>query len=188
MKMKRIRIFLVMVLGLFCHTSQAQTFSINTDVAMLALQTYNIGAEMTIGNRSTLGLSVFGNNKPYFHKEMRMVGVQPEYRYYFGGRPLYHHFVGVGLLAASYNMAWGNKNYSGTAWGGGLTFGYVFSLTNRLSIDAHAGVGLVFSHHRESFEDGSNLLLKNGTETKDGFLSYKILPTKIGITLSYSIW
>ena len=35
--------------------ANSQSISVNTDVAMLALQTYNIGAEMTIGNRSTLG-------------------------------------------------------------------------------------------------------------------------------------
>ena len=39
--------------------ANSQSISVNTDVAMLALQTYNIGAEMTIGNRSTLGLSVY---------------------------------------------------------------------------------------------------------------------------------
>ena len=44
--------------------AHGQAISVNTDVAMAALQTYNIGAEMTIGNRSTLGLSVFTNNKP----------------------------------------------------------------------------------------------------------------------------
>ena len=59
-----------MILGVCC-SAKAQSFAINTDLTMLALQTYNIGAEMRVGNRSTLGLSVFGNNKPYFHKELR---------------------------------------------------------------------------------------------------------------------
>ena len=187
MKMKRIRVFLVMILGVCC-SAKAQSFAINTDLTMLALQTYNIGAEMTVGNRSTLGLSVFGNNKPYFHKEMRVIGVQPEYRYFLGGRPMYHHFVGIGLLAAEYSMTWGNKSYKGTAWGGGLTFGYVVPLSSRLSIDAHVGAGVVFSHHREEMTDGTNLLLKDDTSAKDGFWGYRILPTKIGVTLSYTIW
>lgn len=187
MKMKRIIVFFIMILS-FCEYIKAQTFSVNTDLSMLALQTYNIGAEMTIGNRSTLVFSVFGNNKPYFHKEMRVVGIQPEYRYYFGGRPMYHHFVGLSLLASDYDMTWSDKNYDGTAWGGGLTFGYVVPLSKRLSIDAHAGVGLIFSHHKETPLDASNLLLKDNSSAKDGFWSYKVLPTKIGITLSYIIW
>ena len=87
--MKRLFIAFLSVLAVI--TARSQAISVNTDVAMLALQTYNIGAEMTIGNRSTLGLSVFTNNKPYWHTDMKMIGVQPEYRYYFGGRPMYHH-------------------------------------------------------------------------------------------------
>ncbi|EFM01575.1 MAG: DUF3575 domain-containing protein [Hoylesella marshii] len=185
--MKKIIIFLALLLGVN-HAAKAQTFSVNTDLTMLALQTYNMGAEMTMGNRSTLGLSVFVNNKPYFHKEMKVVGVQPEYRYYFGGRPMYHHFVGLSLLAASYDMTWNNRNYDGTAWGAGLSFGYVIPLTDRLSIDAHAGVGVVFSHHKETMLDGSALVVNGDAPAAEGFWSHRILPTKIGVTLSYAIW
>ena len=54
--MKRICIaFLSIMAATMAH---GQAISVNTDVAMMALQTYNIGAEMTIGNRSTLGMSV----------------------------------------------------------------------------------------------------------------------------------
>lgn len=187
MKMRRIAIFGVIVLSL-CIRAKAQTFSVNTDLTMWALQTYNIGAEMTVGNRSTLLFNVFANNNPYFLKDMKMVGIQPEYRYYFGGRPMFHHFVGIGLLAAGYNLNHGNKNYDGTAWGGGLTFGYVIPLSNRLSLDAHAGVGLIFSHHKETLLDGSSLILKNDMPASEGYWSYRILPTKIGVTLSYTIW
>ena len=96
------KIFLMLIMALGTVASHAQKLSVNTDVTMLALQTYNLGAEMTIGNRSTLGLSVFGTKNPYFHDNLKIMGVQPEYRYYFGGRPLYHHFCGVSLLAADY--------------------------------------------------------------------------------------
>lgn len=185
--MKKIIVFLAIMFGAFSNL-KAQTFSVNTDLTMLALQTYNVGAEMTIGNRSTLGMSVFGNYKPYFNKDMRVIGVQPEYRYYFGGRPLFHHFVGVGLLAAQYDMTWNKKKYEGTAWGAGVTFGYVFQLNKRLALDAHAGVGLVFSHHKETMTDGTQLLLNDGKPSQEGFWEYRVLPTKIGVTLSYSIW
>lgn len=37
-------------------------------------------------------------------------------------------------------------------------------------------------------KDGTNLLLKDDTPAKDGFWEYRILPTKIGVTLSYTIW
>ena len=100
--MKKIFLILVMTLGVF--VSRAQQISVNTDVTMLMMQIYNAGAEMTIGNRSTLGLSVLGTKNPYIKKDMKLVAIQPEYRYYFGGRPLYQHFVGLGRLAADYNF------------------------------------------------------------------------------------
>ena len=111
--------------------AHAQKLSVNTDLMMLATQTYNFGAVMTNGYRSTLGLTVFGNHNPYIHDNMKVFGVQPEYRYYFGGRPLYHHYVGVGLLAADYNVIHKGVRYDGYALGAGLTFGYIFALSNK---------------------------------------------------------
>ena len=115
---KKIGLLLFLLVGLFTQM-QAQTFAVNSNLLLLSTQTYNLGAEITVGNHTTLGLSVFGNNKPYFHKGMRAIGVQPEFKYYFGGRPMYHHYVGIGLLAADYSITWGNRKYDGTAWGGG---------------------------------------------------------------------
>ena len=79
--------------------------------------------------------------------------------------------------------------YDGYALGAGLTFGYVFALSNKWSIDAHAGVGLVGTSHTKTRMDGQLIELNDGSGlTKDGFKSLHILPTKIGISLSYTIW
>lgn len=183
----KIGLILILLVGHFVGM-RAQTFAVNSNILMMSTQTYNLGAEITVGNHTTLGLSVFGNNKPYFHKDMRTIGVLPEFKYYFGGRPMYHHYVGLGLLAADYSITWGNKKYDGTAWGGGMTFGYVVSLSKRWNLDFHAGVGAIFSHHKEFMVDGSELLLDDNTQAKGGFWEYRILPTNMGITLSYTIW
>lgn len=178
----------LIVLAALCMqsiSSQAQDIAINTDITQWALQTYNLGAEMTIGNRSTLALNAFANDKPYWHKDMKVIGVQPEYRYYFGGRPMYHHFIGVAALATDYNVTWKNKTYDGFAAGAGITFGYVVALSKRWNLDAHAGVGLVVYHHTESMEDHPMLETDISSYTVDGFTGYTILPTKIGVTLSY---
>lgn len=113
---KKIGLLLILLVGMTTNM-QAQTFAVNSNLLFLASQTYNLGAEITVGNHTTLGLSVFANNKPYFLKNMRVVGVQPEFKYYFGGRPLYHHYVGIGLLGADYSITLGNRTYDGTAWG-----------------------------------------------------------------------
>lgn len=179
------RIFIAFLNIMAATMAYSQAISVNTDVAMMALQTYNIGAEMTIGNRSTLGLSVFANNKPYWHKDMKVIGVQPEYRYYFGGRPMYHHFVGVSALAVDYNTKWKDTRYDGLAVGAGLTFGYVASLSERWTIDAHAGFGLVVFHQKKTTDGLPDLETPSGINMEGGYTGYGILPTKIGITLSY---
>lgn len=181
------RCILSLTMGLIAVLVKAQMIAVNTDVTQLALQTYNLGAEMTIGNRSTLGLSFFTNNQPYWHKELKATGVQPEYRYYFSGRPMYHHFVGVSALAVDYDMKWGSVRYDGFAAGAGLTFGYVVSLSNRLTLDAHAGVGLVMFHQKKTHDTLPELETTAGTVAAHGYTGYQLMPTKIGITLSYII-
>ena len=170
------KIFLILVMTLSVFVSRAQQISVNTDVTMLMMQVYNAGAEMTIGNRSTLGLSVLGTKNP-------------EYRYYFGGRPLYHHFVGLGLLAADYNFVQKGKRYDGYALGAGLTFGYVFALTNNLNVDLHAGFGLVRTSYTKTYLDGSTIYVNGTTRpTEEGFVGMRLIPTKIGVSLSYTLW
>lgn len=183
--MRRAALTLLMMAGTLL--AGAQTFSVGTDMAWLALQTYNIGAEMTVGNRSTLGLSVLTNNKPYWNKDMKLTAVQPEWRYYFGGRPMYHHFVGVAALATDYDMKWGKTRYDGFAVGAGLTFGYVLSLSSRWTVDAHAGFGLTMFRHKETREGVDDLTDDRGLPAKTAHTGYMILPQKVGITLSYII-
>ena len=43
-----------------------------------------------------------------------------------------------------------NTRYDGFAAGAGLTFGYVASISNRWTIDAHAGIGLVLFHQKKT--------------------------------------
>ena len=183
--MKKIFLILVMTLGVF--VSRAQQISVNTDVTMLMMQIYNAGAEMTIGNRSTLGLSVLGTKNPYIKKDMKLVAIQPEYRYYFGGRPLYHYFVGVSGLIVDYKSDIDGRHYDGVAAGAGLTFGYVVSITKRLTIDAHAGLGLMFFDQKKTVEGLPDLKTTLDTKMSEGYTGYGLMPTKIGVTLSYII-
>jgi len=171
------RTLFVMVLLLSACGLRAQQLAVGTDIPALAMGIYNGGAELTVGNRSTIGVSLFGAYHPWISKSSKAIGIQPEYRYYFGGRPMYHHYVGIGLLAVNYDFKWKEKRYDGDAVGAGLTFGYVVSLGRRFSLDAHAGVGLLRYHHQE-----------NGVESLESPIEcreYVMMPTKIGVTLSY---
>ena len=62
---------------------------------------------------------------------------------------MYHHFIGVSALAVDYNVKVRNTRYDGFAAGAGLTFGYVAPISNRWTIDAHAGIGIGFVSSKE---------------------------------------
>ena len=128
MKKTLLTILLAMTLG----KGYAQQIAVGTDVATDVLMIPSIGAEMTVGNRTTLALNVTGTHNPWGHK-IKMLGVQPEYRYYVSGRTMHKLFVGIGAVAAFYDATIKRKVYDGIAYGGGLTFGYVINASTSTS-------------------------------------------------------
>ena len=114
---------------------KAQKLAVGLDAVWLATGIVNAGAEMTMGRASTIGLSVMAIQKPWIHHDMKGIALQPEWRYYLSGRPMYHHFIGVGAITGTYNFTFNNKIYNGSAAGLGLTFGYVIALGERFNID-----------------------------------------------------
>ena len=76
---------------------KAQLLALKTDALWDGLMTPNLGMEIVTGNKTSFGLSVFGNYKPW-GMDMKMVGAIPEFRYWFGGRPMMREFIGVAAL------------------------------------------------------------------------------------------
>ena len=145
----------------------AQKLAAGVDALWLATGMANIGAEMTVGRASTLSLYFMGISHPWVNTDMKGIALQPEWRYYLSGRPMYHHFIGIGAITGTYNFKFNNKLYNGSAAGLGLTFGYVLPISARLNIDLHAGYGLIHAQDRER-----------------GKHNY-MLPTRMGVTVSY---
>lgn len=179
------KILLLLLLMMPQTTLRAQMVAAGTDVLMDALQIPNAGAEIVVGERSVAGVHVFGGYRPW-GKDVRVLGIQPEYRYFFSGRPMNSFFVGVGLLASSYDITWAGKVYDGNALGGGMTFGYVLPLTHRLNLDFHAGFGAVVYRQKEYSEgDFYDEDYSVSGVVRPNAMGYVLLPTRIGISLSY---
>lgn len=122
-----------------------------------ALYTPNLGAEIGLGDRTTLDIAA-GYNP--WNREMKVGSdekravhyiIQPEFRYWlckkFNG-----HFFGAHALFSQYNVSGhelpllfgdGSKNfrYEGYAYGIGLAYGYQFVLGKRWNLELSAGVG-----------------------------------------------
>ncbi len=158
--------------------------AVNTDLAMDLLMTPNAGLELVTGERTTLGIHVFGNKKPW-GKDITMIGAQPEFRYFFSGRPMHREFVGICGIGSIYDITWDGKVYDGIAVGAGLSFGYVFNLSSRVNLDCHAGFGLIAYKQKEYFvDDNYDLDYSHAGVERTNSRGYYIFPTRIGDSLT----
>lgn len=176
----------LIAIGCACSI-RAQMVSVNTDVAMDALMAPNIGFEMVIGERSTIGLNALYTSNPWWAEDpIKATFLQPEYRYYFSGRPMAKWFVGVGVIAGVYDVTWKDKVYDGYGGGAGLTFGYVLNLGKRLNIDFHSGFG-AFTYRQKEYFVGDNYDIDytlDGAQRANAS-GYFLLPTRFGISVTY---
>ncbi len=180
------KLILLIILATFgWRTANAQLVAVSTEATTDLLMMPNVGFELVTGERTTFGISAFFASKPW-GKDVKIVGVQPEYRYFFSGRPMHSFFVGAGALGVSYDITWKGKVYDGMAFGIGATFGYVFNITHRLNIDCHAGFGAVVYRHKEYFvNDNYDLDYSIGGVERTNANGYALLPTRIGVSVSY---
>ena len=166
---------------------KAQLFAVSTDMLHDVLMAPSIGLELVTGERTTLGLSGYGAYHPWGNQSKFAV-VQPEFRYFFSGRPMSREFVGIGAIGAIYDCHWAGKVYEGESAGLGLTFGYVLPLSHRLNIDFHAGFGVIVYRQKEYFEGDhydTDYVRSSGSQANTNSLGYTLLPTRFGISLSY---
>ncbi|MBP3789953.1 MAG: DUF3575 domain-containing protein [Prevotella sp.] len=183
---------LIILISLSATRLCAQQLAIGTNVLMDALMMPNIGVELGLGKshfaeRSVLGVHGYFMNKPW-GKDVKAWGVQPELRYFFSGRAMSRWFVGIGAHVAKYDVTWSSKVYAGNAVGAGLTFGYVFNLTSRLNIDVHSGFGALFYRQKEHFEgDFYDTEYSRSGNIVANSRGYTLLPTRIGVSLTYII-
>lgn len=182
--MKRRILHLILFIALFCPMAKGQLLAVKTDALKWAVVTPNIGLELVTTAKTTLDLSVFGNYKPW-GKDVKMMAVQPELRYWFNGRPMVREYVGVSLLGTTYDITWGKHIYQGDAIGGGLTFGYVFDIGRRWNIEFYGGFGAFAYFQKEYYITDHYEDYENGGGSKNNSTGYTLLPTKLGVSVSY---
>lgn len=184
------RIMLVIAASLLSATNvSAQMVAASTDVAMDAMRAPSLGVELVMGKKSTLSISgLYAGNA--LGKDIRIAALQPEWRVYMSGRPMFHHYVGLAGLLASYKAKHvAGKVYDGDAAGLGLSYGYVLPITQRFLVDFHTSLGLIFYHQKEYFVgDDYDTHHKNSDGNPYANARGSLLaPLRIGIALTYII-
>lgn len=192
--MRKILLILTIV-ALSVTKSSAQIISVNTNAMMDAMQAYSFGFELVLNKRSSLAVDGFWGNK-IMGRNWKMIAFQPEWRLYFGGRPLFHHYIGAVGILTKYDLEAYSKRYHGHAMGAGLSYGYVWPVTRRLLIDFHTSLGFVGRDERNYMADETYADHVNIDKPGDSYSNHYVeiptnssatmlCPIKIGVSVSY---
>ena len=168
---------------LSAQTSHAQQLGIKTNALMWALATPNLGCEFVVKEHSTVDISAFGHYKPY-GLDSELVAIQPEYRYWFNGRPMIREFVGISAMVASYDITTVKQVYDGLAASLGVTCGYAFLLGRDWRLELSGGVNLLFFNQKKYYRYDDYYVDKS---TRPNSWGYKLFPAEIGVTFTYII-
>ena len=191
------------VLALSSFQAGAQQFGVKTNALMWGFMAPNAGIEIVVGERCSLDISGFA--KPSFGKEQGpllnsyVAGFQPEFRYWFSGRPMTREFIGVSALFADYDLinpdpSTGTRYvYAGNAVSLGVVGGYSFILgkndtkLSRWRLELCGGFSLLAFLQKcyavgDSYDD-----YFVGEPIKANLWGYKLFPAKLGVTFTYII-
>ena len=122
--------------------------SVKTNAVALGLAIANAAVEIGWGEHCSVNLPFYYSAWDYFntHKKFRMLGVQPEYRYWL--RRGEGWFFGIHAGVTYWNEAHDNnyryQDHDGKhpAWGGGLAVGHRWQFNRHWAIEASLGGGL----------------------------------------------
>lgn len=195
MKMSRtvrfryLRITLVIAVCLLALSSakmQGQQIAVKTNALMLGALTPNLGCEIVTGEHSSVDFSAFGHKNPYGITST-IIGAQPEFRFWFNGRPMTREYIGVGMLLTTYDITWKRSVYDGDAIGIGLTGGYVFSIGRRWNIELSGSFGFIGFRQKQYYvNDNYDSYFTGGGSRVNGW-GYKMFPVELGVSVCYII-
>jgi hypothetical protein len=171
------------VLSISGHETHAQQLGIKTNALMWAAMTPNFGCEFVLQDRTSLDISVSGHYRPY-GLESQFIAIQPEYRFWFNGRPMIREYVGASVMAASYDVTMGGQVYDGIAASVGLTGGYAFLIGNRWRFELCGGLSLLFFNQRQYYRNDDYFSNEFAPANAWG---YKLFPAKLGVSFTYII-
>ncbi len=180
-------ILLLLLMGITPRL-HAQSIAVNTDLAMDVIGAPSLGVELTMGKKSTLAISGLAT-KNLFWNDQHIAMANPEWRVYISGRPMYHHYIGFTGVVASYKLHFAHREYHGDAAGAGLSFGYVWPISEHLNIDFHTSLGYLRYHHKEypHGKDYDEYYQNSDGSTYTNSSGHAWVPINIGIKLAYII-
>jgi len=187
LKVEGYKFVIALVAILLCSGSaKAQMIAVNTDVVSDGLLAPNLGVELGMTSRSTLSINALTGSH-ILYGDTKMTAIQPEWRFYFSGRRMYHHFVGVGIIGATYETKADHRKYNGDGAGVGVTFGYVLPISKHFNVDFHAGLGAFYYRQKEYYLGNDDNLHAEEEPMDANSHGVSFVPSRIGISITYII-
>ncbi len=181
----------LLLAAVFPRTAAAQRLAVKTNALSWVALTPDIGLEMVTGERTSVSVSVFGTYRPFGLPE-KVLAVQPEFRFWFNGRPLTREYVGVCAFAATYDLVLGARTgksnvFRGDALALGVSGGHIFNLSTRWNLELSAGTGLMLFRQKQYLDGDNYEEYFIGERTAPNTWGYKLFPVKLAATFIYII-
>ena len=186
---RRFAVVILMVCAMIVssHEAKAQQVAVKTNALYWLAMTPNIGCEIVTGEHTSLDISASGHWKPY-DLPSKLISIQPEFRYWFNGRPMTREFVGVTTMIASYDMTVSKKFvYNGNAVMLGLVGGYVFALSDHWNFELCGGFGVLGFMQKQYYINDNYDDYFVDEAVKANSMGYKLFPARLGVSFSYII-
>ena len=131
-----------------------QRLAVKTNLLYDAILMPSLEVEYRISDRWTVNLEgdmAWWKNDGK-HKYYQVATISPEGRWWFGqkqGSPWHGHYLGVFGGFTWYDLENGKEGYQGEAEMVGVSYGYMFPIGRRLSLEAGIGLGYMHSKYEE---------------------------------------
>lgn len=160
--------------------------SVKSNALFVAALVMNIGAEVRVAPRWSI--DVIGYWSPYdmfaFDRKIRIFGIQPEVRYWWGDAMKRGHFLGLHAMANAFNAQFNDKyryqDPNHATWGAGLSYGYAMTLGKKQRWGVEFVAGLGYANITYDQYEGR----KNGRFLRSGRYHYVGL-TRLGVDFTY---
>ena len=177
------KLFIAILLIFFAQQMNAQMVAVKSDFVKLGAMVPNLGVELVVGNKTTLGIDIMGAHDTWWTEYSRLIAISPNIKYWFSGRPMTRQFVGISAHLANYNLYIGNEVYQGNSASVGIIGGHVFNLSSRWNVEFCGGLSLM-GYRQKYYYSGDNY--DNGYKDTANDWGVMLFP-KLELSVSYII-
>ena len=166
-------------------TASSQGFALKSNLIYDAVLMPSLEMEYRFNDRWSLNLegemAWWKNDQK--HKFYQLATISPEGRYWFKAKQPWHgHYVGLFGGFSWYDLENKKEGYKGEAFMTGLSYGYMFPISRKLSFEAGVGVGFMHTWYEEYLPIDGHYVYQQSSK-----LNY-FGPLKLKFTLVWRLW